>query len=155
MKCLRCGRRTCSLIAKIKAKHKRTQRGRRRSVFLLFRATQSEVSIYAGVSPTSPFNLLILIWAFTHVLSVHVCASVRVCVQRNWRTVSHSSDLNWWNRLTSCLCSVSLCSFSLLFPHRSLDTRTHTHSCMSAKARHKSSQGPVPVLIKEVKFKDR
>lgn len=109
----------------------------RRLVFLLFRALQTQVSILAGSARASFFNLPVLICVCTHTYCLRVCICERVlvfawlcvCEQWNRRTVSLSSDVNWWTGLTSCLCSVSLCSFSLLFPPCSLDSaHQHTHT---------------------------
>ena len=51
---------------------------------------------------------------------------------KQWNKNSLISNLNWWTGLTSCLHSASLCSLSLLFPPRSVDSlHQHTRVCLS------------------------
>lgn len=112
--------------------------------FLLLRATQSQVSIYAGFSPTSLFNIPTLVCAVTHTQrSAWACVCVSSDTEEQWVSVQISTGP------TSCLCSVSLCFFSLLlFPphspssthtgarhhaHAYTQTNTHTDTCSTVQ----------------------
>lgn len=99
--------------------------------FLLLRATQSQVSIYAGFSPTSLFNIPTLVCAVTHTQrSAWAC----VCEQWHRRTVGFSSDLNWTNFLSVLGVFVFLqppavsSTFTKLHTHRRTPSRTRLHA---------------------------